>query len=98
LGNTVAALLIILVGGVGTLNGAILGAIVYRLLQFGLTRYLGENASFINGAIYVAIVLFLPYGIVGTWKLKAFKIKEGRKRLVQLVDKDVEGEGASRSQ
>jgi branched-chain amino acid transport system permease protein len=92
LGNTVAALLIILVGGVGTLNGAILGAVVYRLLQFGLTRYLGENASFINGAIYVAIVMFLPYGIVGTWKQQAFKIKEGRQRLAQIVRKNETGE------
>ena len=95
LGNTVAALLIILVGGVGTLNGAILGAVVYRLLQFGLTRYLGENASFINGAIYVAIVMFLPYGIVGTWKQKAFKIKEGRKWLAQLVAIDASAKDTS---
>lgn len=92
LGNTVAALLIILVGGVGTLNGAIFGAIVYRLLQFGMTRYLGENASFITGAIYVAIVLFLPYGIVGTWKQKSFKIKEGRQRLAQVITKPTAGD------
>jgi branched-chain amino acid transport system permease protein len=85
LGNTVAALLIILVGGVGTLSGAILGAIVYRLLQFGMVRFLGENASFINGAIYVAIVLFLPYGIVGTWKLKANKLQVSRQRLVKYL-------------
>jgi branched-chain amino acid transport system permease protein len=84
LGNTVAALLIILVGGVGTLNGAILGAAVFRLLQFGLTRFIGENASFINGAIYVAIVLFLPYGIVGTWKLHSYRLKDGWQRLFQL--------------
>lgn len=70
LGFTVAALLMILIGGVGTLTGALVGAAVYRLLEFFLNRYLGESASFALGVIYVAIVMFLPYGIVGTWHLK----------------------------
>jgi branched-chain amino acid transport system permease protein len=82
LGYTVTALLIILIGGVGTLGGALVGAMVFRLLDFGLRRYLGEGASFINGAIYVLIVLFLPYGIVGTWRLKSLEIKAGRERLL----------------
>lgn len=77
LGFTVTALLITLIGGVGTLNGALVGAFVYRLLDFGLRRYIGESASFINGAIYVAFVLFIPYGIVGTWRLKSFALKKG---------------------
>jgi len=84
LGYTVTALLIILIGGVGTLNGALVGAIVFRLLDYGLRRYIGESASFINGAIYVAIVLFLPYGIVGTWRLKSANIKQGWERLLKL--------------
>jgi branched-chain amino acid transport system permease protein len=80
LGYTVNALLIILIGGVGTLNGALVGAVVFRLLDYGLRRYIGESASFINGAVYVLIVLFLPYGIVGTWKAKSL----GRERLLGL--------------
>ena len=81
---TVVALLIILIGGVGTLSGALVGALVYRLLDFGLRRYIGEGASFINGAIYVLIVLFLPYGIVGTWRLKSQNLREGWERLLDL--------------
>ncbi|MEJ2759773.1 MAG: branched-chain amino acid ABC transporter permease, partial [Anaerolineales bacterium] len=88
LGYTVTALLIILIGGVGTLNGALVGAVVYRLLDYGLRRYMGESASFINGAIYVLIVLFLPYGIVGTWQLKSAQIQQGRKRLMQFLKLD----------
>ena len=88
LAYTVNALLIILIGGVGTLNGALVGAIVFRLLDYGLRRYIGESASFINGAIYVAIVLFLPYGIVGTWKLRALEIQAGRKRLFGIFRKN----------
>lgn len=86
LGFTVSALLIILIGGVGTLQGALVGAVVYRLLDFGLRRYIGESASFINGAIYVAFVLFIPFGIVGTWRLKSFKIKQGWQRLLQMLN------------
>lgn len=70
LGFTVTGLLIVLIGGVGTLSGAIMGAFVFKLLDFGLRRFIGEGASFILGAIYVVFVLFIPYGIVGTWMLR----------------------------
>jgi branched-chain amino acid transport system permease protein len=80
---TVTALLIILIGGIGTLSGAIIGAAIYRLLDYGLTTRLGGNSTFIIGGIYVAIVLFLPYGIVGTWQLRKLDILEGRKRLLR---------------
>ena len=84
LGYTVTAILVVLIGGVGTLNGALIGALVYRLLDFGLRRYIGESASFINGAIYVAFVLFVPFGIVGTWRLNALRIREGWQRLLNI--------------
>jgi branched-chain amino acid transport system permease protein len=85
LGYTVTALLIILIGGVGTLSGALVGAVVFRLLDYGLRRYLGGSASFINGAIYVAIVLFLPFGIVGTWKLRSAQVRRGWNRLLKMI-------------
>ena len=85
LGFTVTALLVILIGGVGTLQGALVGAIVYRLLDFGLRRYIGESASFINGAIYIVFVLFVPFGIVGTWRMKSLQIKRGWERLAGWV-------------
>ncbi len=87
MGFTVTALLIVLIGGVGTLEGALVGALVYRLLDFGLRRYIGESASFINGAIYVLFVLFVPYGIVGTWRLKSLQIKQGWERLTGMLVK-----------
>lgn len=82
---TVAALLIILIGGMGTLSGAIIGAAIYRLLEFGLSRQFPGSSSFITGGIYIAIVLFLPFGIVGTWKMKSFQIQRGRERLLRLL-------------
>jgi branched-chain amino acid transport system permease protein len=85
LGYTVTALLVVLIGGVGTLNGALIGALIYRLLDFGLRRYIGESASFINGAIYIAFVLFVPYGIVGTWRLNALRVRDGWERLLKIA-------------
>jgi branched-chain amino acid transport system permease protein len=70
LGYTVNALLMILIGGVGTLSGALVGAAVFRLMQFFLDRIFGESSSFILGVVYVALVLFVPYGIVGTWRAR----------------------------
>ena len=85
LSYTVTGLLIVLIGGVGTLNGAIIGAFIHHLSNFLLRRFIGESASFIIGAIYVLFVLFIPYGIVGTWRLKQLNTKEGWKRLKQAL-------------
>jgi branched-chain amino acid transport system permease protein len=85
LGWTVAALLIILMGGVGTLSGAIVGAVVFRLLEFYLDRHFGESATFLLGLVYILLVLFLPYGIVGTWLARSAQIKQGRQRLLVLL-------------
>jgi branched-chain amino acid transport system permease protein len=82
---TVAALLIILIGGVGTLSGAIIGAAVFRLLEFFLDKWFGEAASFLLGVIYVGIVLFIPFGIVGTWQAKKVQRQQGWARLMQLL-------------
>ncbi|MFW6096706.1 MAG: branched-chain amino acid ABC transporter permease, partial [Chloroflexota bacterium] len=85
LGWTVAALLMILIGGIGTLSGAMIGAAVYRLMSFYLDRWFGVAASFLLGAIYVGIVLFIPYGIVGTWRAKAVERRRGWKKLLKIL-------------
>ncbi|MGB3716472.1 MAG: branched-chain amino acid ABC transporter permease [Candidatus Promineifilaceae bacterium] len=84
LGWTVVALLIILIGGVGTLTGALIGAAIYRLLQFYLDRWFGEISSFLLGVVYIALVLFIPYGIIGTWRAKAVGRQQGWQRLLKM--------------
>lgn len=85
LAYTVNALLIILIGGVGTLSGALVGAAVFRSLQFFLDKIFGESSSFILGLGYVLIVLFVPYGIIGTWRIKRLEWQAAwRKRIAKF--------------
>jgi branched-chain amino acid transport system permease protein len=84
---TIAVLLIILMGGIGTLNGALIGAAVFRLLSFFLEKWFGGASQVIIGLVYILLVLFFPYGIVGTWKLRQMEIKAGWKQLIGLVSK-----------
>lgn len=85
LGFTVQGLLMLLIGGIGTLSGAMVGAAVLRLMEFYFSRWFGESSGFVIGAVYVMIVLFLPYGIVGTWRLRRLDIKAGWQRLLDLL-------------
>jgi branched-chain amino acid transport system permease protein len=85
LGWMVTALLVILIGGLGTISGAIVGAAVYRLLQYYLDRWFGGTSELMIGLAYVVLVLYLPFGIVGTWRANAFRLKEGRERLMRLL-------------
>lgn len=82
---TVTALLIILIGGMGTLSGALVGAAVFRLLQFYLDRWFGGTSGLLIGIAYVLLVLYLPFGIVGTWRAKAARVKQGRDRVARLL-------------
>ncbi|HEX8219035.1 MAG TPA: hypothetical protein VF914_07450, partial [Chloroflexia bacterium] len=69
-GTTINALLMTIIGGVGTLVGPMLGAGVLQLLGYWLNDTFGPRWPLIFGAIYILIVLFFPYGLVGTWKLR----------------------------
>jgi ABC-type branched-chain amino acid transport system, permease component len=83
IGFTVNALLMVLVGGLGTLDGALVGAAVLRLLEYFLDKILGESAGVALGGVFIALVLLLPYGIVGTWRLRAWRLWEGWRDLLQ---------------
>jgi branched-chain amino acid transport system permease protein len=75
---TLNVLLYSILGGIGTLVGPVVGAFVVEFLHFNI----GNIASFVGvpsiadwwmliiGVFYVAVVLLLPYGIVGTAMMK----------------------------
>jgi branched-chain amino acid transport system permease protein len=81
----VAVLLMVILGGIGTLTGAIIGAAAFRLLGFYLEKWFGGGADLMLGITFILSVLLLPYGIVGTWRAKRLQVAEGRARLVRLV-------------
>jgi branched-chain amino acid transport system permease protein len=58
------ALLMVIIGGTGTLGGAVLGAAAFILLQSLLSTYT-ERWMLILGVTFVLFVLFAPGGIVG---------------------------------
>src|SRR6202008_2391053 len=53
------------VGGIGTLVGPIVGAAFFVLLREGLSRFFTEFYLIPVGAIFVAIVIFMPQGLLG---------------------------------
>jgi branched-chain amino acid transport system permease protein len=57
-------LLMVIIGGAGTLGGAVLGAAAFILLQSLVSSYT-ERWMLILGLAFVAFVLFAPGGIVG---------------------------------
>ncbi len=75
--TTVNALLMTIIGGAGTLVGPMLGAGVYQLLGYFLNSLFGPRWPLILGTVFVLIVLFLPYGIVGTWRARGLRIRDG---------------------
>lgn len=74
-GPTIEVLLMTVIGGVGTLIGPMLGAATVRLLAYllpSLTEIspLFQRWPLILGLIYIGTVLFLPFGIVGTYRAR----------------------------
>ncbi len=83
--TTINALLMTIIGGVGTLVGPMLGAAVLQLLGYWLNDAFGPRWPLIIGVVYILLVLFLPYGMVGTWQLRRNDIRAGWRRLIGLV-------------
>lgn len=74
---TVDALLMTIIGGVGTFTGPVLGAAgleladtVFRDAQFTVGSTVidvGDQWTLILGFIFVIVVMVFPFGLVGTW-------------------------------
>jgi branched-chain amino acid transport system permease protein len=58
-------LMMVITGGIGTLVGPIVGAMVFILVQEILSSYT-EHWMIFTGAVFVLMVIFLPGGLVGT--------------------------------
>jgi len=67
IGWTVKLLFIVIIGGMGTVEGPVVGGIIFVLLQQFLSDYVGFNLM-ILGTITIATIFFAPRGIVGTFQ------------------------------
>jgi branched-chain amino acid transport system permease protein len=56
----------VLLGGVETVSGAVIGAIVYKALSIWLVSYT-ELSKLVLGGMIVLIVVAFPKGIAGTF-------------------------------
>lgn len=79
-GTTINALLIVIIGGIGTLTGPAIGAALYTLIGYILQNQFAQW-QLIFGVVYILLVLFLPYGLAGTWR------RSQRRRVQQLARK-----------
>lgn len=94
---TLDALLMTIIGGVGTLVGPLLGAAVIEYAQHALSGLARDYPIFERwiiffGILYILAVIFFPKGIVGSirmmfWKWR-FKLKERRKAPTSLPQKE----------
>jgi len=66
---TVAAVVIVIIGGIGTMEGPIVGAVIYVILQQYLFNFPGFS-MIILGVIAISIILVAPRGIMGTLQEK----------------------------
>jgi len=70
---TLQALFMVVIGGTGTLHGAILGAVVMRLADTVLSQ-VTSRWMLILGLVFIVMILFCPKGIVGIFQSIARKI------------------------
>lgn len=68
---SVRAVLVCILGGVGTVWGPVAGAIVFALLDEALLRYLTQSHLLGLGVLLVLAILFLPDGLAGLLRRRA---------------------------
>ncbi len=64
---SIRALVFVVLGGVGTLHGAILGTGIILLLEHFLNPIIGEWTNLLIGILFIVIIFTMPTGIVGKW-------------------------------
>jgi urea transport system permease protein len=77
--NSIEAVIWVAVGGRGTLVGAILGAVLVNLGKTWLTSALPDVWLFAIGALFIAVTLFLPRGIIGLLAPRPVADRPGRR-------------------
>lgn len=81
--TTINALIMTILGGVGTLTGPILGAGLLQIVGQFFYQWFGPRWPLVFGLIFIALVIFLPYGVIGTWRQKLPALRQAWQRLTR---------------
>lgn len=81
--TTINALIMTILGGIGTLIGPMLGAGLMQLFSQFFYQWFGARWPLVFGLVFIFLVMFLPYGIVGTWQMRKNDLRAGWQRLLQ---------------
>jgi len=87
---TVPAVFIVVIGGIGTITGPIVGGIIYVFLSQYLATLtqIGSLSMVILGAIAVTVILVAPKGIIGSLQLRfGFEIISARRWMKKYIDR-----------
>lgn len=74
IGMSFAPIVSVMIGGVGSFFGPIIGVAVFQLVDELILRYT-ESTELVMGVILILVVMFMPMGFVGLFNLLKFKIK-----------------------
>lgn len=80
LGQSAEIIIWVIVGGLGTLSGPIVGAALLGYLKFALGHQSLVDNLFIMGVLLIVVVLFLPEGLVPTLARLSGKVWPARRR------------------
>lgn len=64
-GWTIDTVVIVVLGGMGSMAGPLLGTVVFVALDNALTGLVGDLSTTVEGLFLVAFVIFLPHGLWG---------------------------------
>lgn len=77
---TIEAIIIVMLGGAGTLLGPLVGALIYGVSKYYLSIFLPGFQLFIFALVIIVIIVLFPEGVVGV-----FKGKVRNNRLKQFI-------------
>lgn len=92
--QAIDAMLFTIMGGLGTLLGPFVGASLIKFSEIRMVEFLeifnieGQWWLVLLGLIYIIIILFFPYGIVGSIQTRSKSIKSNLFRYLRIKEND----------
>ncbi|MGO1850526.1 branched-chain amino acid ABC transporter permease [Microbacterium sp.] len=85
LGSTLDVLVVAVIGGIGSLGGAFIGALLFSLLD-SFAQDLTDRYMTLTGVIFIAILYFAPSGLAGGWKQISTSVQRRMRRRNETED------------